>query len=152
MKKKTVIILLGLVSVLFFTATAKAFQSSEENLFDDHITIDGRTYKVSPDFSIPVGIDKDSPVKLNFSDETHELLSIERMTDDDSDNDQLEYHFGIVNAISRASTDLEYRVYVDGTECEHRSSISFCLFRFPPEYNKRENRHDYFFFSDRNLL
>ena len=115
MKKKTVIILLGLVSVLFFTATAKAFQSSEENLFDDHITIDGRTYKVSPDFSIPVGIDKDSPVKLNFSDETHELLSIERMTDDDSDNDQLEYHFGIVNAISRASTDLEYRVYVDGT-------------------------------------
>lgn len=37
------------------------------------------------------------------------------MTDDNSVSDQLEYHFGIVNAISRANTDLEYRVYVDGT-------------------------------------
>ena len=97
---------------VFFIAFSVTYA---DNDFSDCITIDGRTYKVSPDFSIPVGIDKDSPVKLNFSDETHELLSIERMTDDNSDNDQFEYHFGIVNAISRASSDLEYRVYVDGT-------------------------------------
>ena len=105
-------ILLFVLFTVFFIAFSV---TNADNDFSDCITIDGRTYKVSPDFSIPVGINKDSPVKLNFSDETHELLSIERMTDDDSDNDQLEYHFGIVNAISRASTDLEYRVYVNGT-------------------------------------
>ena len=82
--------------------------------FDDAITIDGRTYKVSPDFILPVGIDKDSPVKLLFSEDTHELLSIERLIEDDSDSNELEYHFGIVNAITRSNTDLEYRVYVDG--------------------------------------
>ena len=82
--------------------------------FDDVITIDGRTYKVSPDFILPVGIDKDSPVKLLFSEDTHELLSIERLIEDDSDSNELEYHFGIVNAITRSNTDLEYRVYVDG--------------------------------------
>lgn len=105
-----------IILFVLFTVFFIAFSvTNADNDFSDCITIDGRTYKVSPDFSIPVGINKDSPVKLNFSDETHELLSIERMTDDDSDNDQLEYHFGIVNAISRASTDLEYRVYVNGT-------------------------------------
>ena len=82
--------------------------------FDDAITIDGRTYKVSPDFILPVGIDKDSPVKLLFSEDTHELLSIMRLIEDDSDSNELEYHFGIVNAITRSNTDLEYRVYVDG--------------------------------------
>ena len=104
--------ILFVLFTVFFIAFSVTYA---DNDFSDCITIDGRTYKVSPDFSIPVGIDKDSPVKLNFSDETHELLSIERMTDDNSDNDQFEYHFGIVNAISRASSDLEYRVYVDGT-------------------------------------
>ena len=89
-------------------------QTSELQLFSDTITIDGRTYKVSSEFTFPPGIDKDSPVSLVFTDDTHELLSIERLKDDDSDNDELEYHFGIVNAISRANTDLEYRVYVDG--------------------------------------
>ncbi len=88
--------------------------SENDSVFTDLITIDGRTYKVSPYFSIPKGIDKDSPVKLNFSDETHELLSIERLIEDDSDSNEMEYHFGIVNAITRANTDLEYRVYVDG--------------------------------------
>lgn len=114
MKKKTKFILLVLLSAAFFTAAANAFQSPEENPFDDHITIDGRTYKVSPDFNIPAGIDKDSPVKLNFTDETHELLSIERLREDDSNSNEMEYHFGIVNAITRANTDWEYRVYVDG--------------------------------------
>ena len=114
MKKKTVLILIVVLSVILSTAAASAFQLSEEKQFDDHITIDGRTYKVSPEFEIPAGIDKDSPVKLNFSDETHELLSIERLIEDESDNNELEYHFGIVNAITRANTDLEYRVYVDG--------------------------------------
>ncbi|MBQ6518426.1 MAG: hypothetical protein IJI14_06885 [Anaerolineaceae bacterium] len=114
MKKKTLFILIVLLSVILSTASASAFQLSEQKQFDDHITIDGRTYKVSPDFEIPAGIDKDTPVKLNFSDETHELLSIERLIEDDSDSNELEYHFGIVNAITRANTDLEYRVYVDG--------------------------------------
>ena len=114
MKKRTIFTLLIVLSVIIVTASANAFQSSEENPFDDHITIDGRTYKVSPDFEIPAGIDKDSPVKLNFSDETHELLSIERLIEDDSNSNELEYHFGIVNAITRSNTDLEYRVYVDG--------------------------------------
>ena len=114
MKKKTLFTLFVVLSVIIVTASANAFQSSKENIFDDHITIDGRTYKVSPEFEIPAGIDKDSPVKLNFSDETHELLSIERLIEDESDNNELEYHFGIVNAITRANTDLEYRVYVDG--------------------------------------
>ena len=114
MKKKTLFILIVLLSVILSTAAASAFQLSEEKQFDDHITIDGRTYKVSPEFEIPAGIDKDSPVKLNFSDQTHELLSIERLIEDDSNNNEMEYHFGIVNAITRANTDLEYRVYVDG--------------------------------------
>ena len=114
MKKRTIFTLLIVLSVIIVTASANAFQSSEENPFDDHITIDGRTYKVSPDFESPAGIDKDSPVKLNFSDETHELLSIERLIEDDSNSNELEYHFGIVNAITRSNTDLEYRVYVDG--------------------------------------
>ena len=106
-------VLLGILKLPAYSVT----QPSEINdqIFDDCITIDGRTYKVSPDFSMPVGINKDTPVKLLFSDESHELLSIERMTDDNTDSDQLEYQFGIVNAISRANTDLEYRVYVDGT-------------------------------------
>ena len=72
-------------------------QTSEPQLFSDTITIDGRTYKVSPDFAIPPGIDKDSPVRLVFTDTTHELLSIERLKDDDSDSDELKYHFGIVS-------------------------------------------------------
>ena len=103
--------LLALFFSVFFSSNA-----NEESfkVFSESITIDGRTYKVSSDFEIPAGIDKDSPVKLNFSDETHELLSIERLIDDDSNNNEMEYHFGIVNAITRANTDLEYRVYVDG--------------------------------------
>ena len=104
-------------TLLLFSLLAGVSQgNSNENglIFDDSITIDGRTYKVSPDFQIPQGIDKDSPVKLNFSDETHELLSIERMSEDDSNSNEMEYHFGIVNAITRANTDLEYRVYVNG--------------------------------------
>ena len=114
MKKKLLFTFFVVFSAVIFTASASSLQSSDENPFDDHITIDGRTYKVSPDFEIPAGIDKDTPVKLNFSDETHELLSIERLIEDDSDSNELEYHFGIVNAITRANTDLEYRVYVDG--------------------------------------
>lgn len=102
--------------LLFSLLPGISLGSSDENdlIFDDSITIDGRTYKVSPDFKIPAGIDKDSPVKLNFSNETHELLSIERLIEDDSNRNELEYHFGIVNAITRANTELEYRVYVDG--------------------------------------
>ena len=114
MRKKLIFIFLVLISDIFFSASANAFQLSEENPFDDHITIDGRTYKVSSDFHIPAGINKDSPVKLNFSNETHELLSIERLIEDDSNSNEMEYHFGIVNAITRANNDLEYRVYVDG--------------------------------------
>ena len=45
----------------------------------DCITIDGRTYKISPEFKIPPGIDTDFPVKLIFTNDTHELLSIERL-------------------------------------------------------------------------
>ena len=41
----------------------------------DCITIDGRTYKLSPEFRIPSGIDIDSPVKLNFTDDKSELFS-----------------------------------------------------------------------------
>ena len=110
MKMKTIFFLIVVLSAFLSTAVVSAFQLSEEKKFDDHITIDGRTYNVSPEFEIPAGIDKDSPVKLNFSDETHELLSIERLIEDESDNNELEYHFGIVNAITRANTDLEYRV------------------------------------------
>ena len=105
--------LLFLIILVFPALPVRASENTTKEL-EDHITIDGRTYKVSPDFVIPPGIDKDSPVKLIFSDETHELLSIERLTDDDSNNDEMEYHFGIVNAITRANNDLEYRVYVDG--------------------------------------
>ena len=72
----------------------------------DCITIDGRTYKISPEFRIPSGIDIDSPVKLNFTDDTHELLSIERLVEDDSNSGNLEYHYGIVNAISKPGIDL----------------------------------------------
>ena len=86
----------------------------EYQLSSDCITIDGRTYKMSPEFRIPSGIDIDSPVKLNFTDDTHELLSIERLIEDDSNSGNLEYHFGIVNAISKPGIDLTYRVYVDG--------------------------------------
>ena len=106
-------ILLALI-IFVFTGFPVLASENSQNDFDEFITIDGRTYKVSPDFEIPAGIDKDSPVKLNFSDETHELLSIERLIEDDSDSNEMEYHFGIVNAITRANTDLEYRVYVDG--------------------------------------
>ena len=106
-------ILLFLI-IFVFTAFPIIASDNSQNDFDEFITIDGRTYKVSPDFAIPAGIDKDSPVKLNFSDETHELLSIERLIEDDSDSNEMEYHFGVVNAITRANTDLEYRVYVDG--------------------------------------
>ena len=80
----------------------------------DCITIDGRTYKISPEFKLPSDIDIDSPVKLNFTDDTHELLSIERLVEDNSNSGNLEYHFGIVNAISKPGMDLTYRVYVDG--------------------------------------
>ena len=116
MKIRILFFLSVLLGVIIFPASS-VNQSSERNdqSFDDCITIDGRTYKVSPAFSMPAGIDKDSPVKLLFSNESHELLSIERMTDDNTNSDQLEYHFGIVNAISKSNTDLEYRVYVDGT-------------------------------------
>ena len=106
-------ILLFLI-IFVFTGYPVLASENSQNDFDEFITIDGRTYKVSPDFVIPAGIDKDSPVKLNFSDETNELLSIERLIEDDSDSNEMEYHFGIVNAITRANTDLEYRVYVDG--------------------------------------
>ena len=106
-------ILLALI-IFVFTGFPVLASENSQNDFDEFITIDGRTYTVSPDFEIPAGIDKDSPVKLNFSDETHELLSIERLIEDDSDSNEMEYHFGIVNAITRANTDLEYRVYVDG--------------------------------------
>ena len=75
MKKKTLFILIVLLSVILSTAAVSAFQLSEEKQFDDHITIDGRTYKVSPEFEIPEGIERDYHVKLNFSDQTHELLS-----------------------------------------------------------------------------
>ena len=61
-------------------------QTSELQLFPDSITIDGRTYKVSPEFTIPPGIAKNSPVRLVFTDNTHELLSIERLVEDDSNN------------------------------------------------------------------
>lgn len=82
--------------------------------FEDSIQIDGRTYKVSPNFTIPVGIDVNSPVKINFDEETREVVSIEKLIDDTANNSYLEYHFGIVNAISKANTDLQYRVYVNG--------------------------------------
>ena len=80
-------ILLALI-IFVFTGFPVLASENSQNDFDEFITIDGRTYKVSPDFEIPAGIDKDSPVKLNFSDETHELLSIERLIDDDSNNNQ----------------------------------------------------------------
>lgn len=108
-------ILLFTIITLFAIKLPTISQDTVNQTIEDHITIDGRTYKVSSDFTIPPGIDKDSPVRLVFTDDTHELLSIERLTDDDSNNDDLEYHFGIVNAISRANTDMEYRVYLDGT-------------------------------------
>ena len=117
MKKSTFILVFLLIFVHHIAAYSQEYQVSAEtetSVFDDHITIDGRTYKVSPDFEIPAGIDKDTPVKLNFSDQTHELLSIERLIEDDSNNNEMEYHFGIVNAITRANTDLEYRVYGTG--------------------------------------
>ncbi len=95
-----------------------SFEAAEDEdevpSFEDSIQIDGRTYKVSPNFTIPAGIDVNSPVKINFDEETREVVSIERLTDDTSNNSYLEYHFGIVNAISKANTDLQYRVYVDG--------------------------------------
>ena len=106
-------ILLFLI-IFVFTGSPVLASDNSHNDFDEFITIDGRTYNVSPDFQIPAGIDKDSPVKLNFSDETNELLSIERLIEDDSNSNEMEYHFGIVNAITRANNDLEYRVYVDG--------------------------------------
>ena len=100
--------------LLFFPILSVHAEESVSDVFTDVIEVDGRTYKIASDFTIPAGIDKDSPVKLNFSDETHELLSIERLIEDDSSSNEMEYHFGIVNAISRSNTDMEYRVYVDG--------------------------------------
>ncbi len=91
MKFRFLVFIFILLGILKLPAYSKALrQAGGGNVFDDCITIDGRTYKVSPDFTIPAGIDRDSPVKLIFSDETHELLNIERMTDDDTDNDQLD--------------------------------------------------------------
>ena len=118
MKIRTFFILLLIFLMSFcnaYSQSAEDYSSEEDSLFTGTISIDGRTYKISPDFNIPANIDTDSPVKMVFSEETHELLAIERMTDDDSDSSELEYHFGIVNAISRSNTNLEYRVYVDGT-------------------------------------
>lgn len=107
-------ILLFTIITLFAIKLRVISQDTVNQTIEDHITIDGRTYKVSSEFTIPPGIDKDSPVRLVFTDDTHELLSIERLKDDDSDNNDLEYHFGVVNAISRANTDMEYRVYIYG--------------------------------------
>ncbi|MBQ6520222.1 MAG: hypothetical protein IJI14_16020 [Anaerolineaceae bacterium] len=89
---------------------------NEENVitFSDSIRIDGRTYKVAPGFTVPSSIDIDSPVKINFDENTHEVVSIERLVDDTSNNDFPEYHFGTVNTISKANLDLQYRVYIDG--------------------------------------
>ena len=97
--------------------THRAEESEDEDsipVFDDTLYIDGRTYKVSPNFSIPAGIDINSPVKINFDENTHEVVSIERLVEDTSENDFLEYHFGIVNAITKANTSLQYRVYIEG--------------------------------------
>ena len=87
-------ILLFTIITLFAIKLPTISQDTVNQTIEDHITIDGRTYKVSSDFTIPPEIDKDSPVRLVFTDDTHELLSIERLTDDDSNNDDLEYHFG----------------------------------------------------------
>lgn len=113
MKNQSFFILLLLFLINFFIASLQP-ATGEDSLFEGTINVDGRTYKIAPGFTIPSNIDTDSPVKMIFSEETHELLAIERMIDDDSDSSELEYHFGIVNAITRAKTDLEYRVYVDG--------------------------------------
>ena len=107
-------IILFTISLLLAVGFPVISQDTDNQSFEDSIIIDGRTYKISQDFEIPAGIDKDSPVKLIFSDETHELLGIERLIEDDSNSNEMEYHFGIVNAITRANTELEYRVYVDG--------------------------------------
>ena len=115
-----------LLIFLFFFLAARSSSSAQNDLYDpgmtdeatvftDSIRIDGRMYQIAPDFSIPANIDIDSPVKLIFSEESHELLSIDRLSDDASNDDELEYHFGVVNAISKPAIDLTYRVYVDGT-------------------------------------
>ena len=91
-----------------------AVNMDKDEFFTDAIRIDGRTYKIAPGFTVPEDINIDSPVKLNFSDDTHELRSIERLLEDSSTGENLEYHFGIVNAISKPGMDLTYRVYVDG--------------------------------------
>lgn len=109
MNLRTLLLILFFVIVLPSSAVSKSPESqSEIHTSNDCITIDGRTYKISPDFNIPPGIDIDSPVKLNFDDDTHELLSIERLVEDYSTGNSLEYHFGIVNAISKPGIDLSY--------------------------------------------
>lgn len=99
--------------------TVDNLMSNEEDvdsipIFEDSLQIDGRTYKVSPNFKTPAGVDINSPVKINFDENTREVVSIERLVEDTSNNNFLEYHFGVVNAITKANTSLEYRVYVDG--------------------------------------
>ena len=80
----------------------------------EYIVIDGRSYRVSKGFALPFWYSEGTPVKINFADDANTVLSIERMQDDESINEGLEYHFGIVNAVSMADEDMSYRVYVDG--------------------------------------
>ena len=57
--------------------THRAEESEDEDsipVFDDTLYIDGRTYKVSPNFSIPAGIDINSPVKINFDEKKNKKV------------------------------------------------------------------------------
>ncbi len=116
MKKQMLIFIFLLLMLVQGSIQAQdnALDTDSDEIFTDTIIIDGRTYKIAPGFSVPADINIDSPVKLNFSEITHELQSIERLVEDTSTGESLEYHFGIVNAISKPGADLSYRVYVDG--------------------------------------
>ena len=75
--------------------TVDNLMSNEEDvdsipIFEDSLQIDGRTYKVSPNFKTPAGVDINSPVKINFDENTREVVSIERLVEDTSNNNFLE--------------------------------------------------------------
>ena len=121
---KNRLILLLLVFVLTVTSVVSAQDSSQNVLNEDlfaekesssqYITIDGRSYRVSDSFVMPEWMSEDTPVMIRFGDDSNMIISLERLREDESDGTEMEYHFGIVNAITQANNNLDYRVYVNG--------------------------------------
>lgn len=105
-------------AVMFFIKDGAVFADETNQTTDpeekETLVIDGKTYILANDFVMPAGIDLDAPVRIIYSDESHEVKSIERLMDDTSNNDFFEYVFGTVDALSEADANMDYRVYVNG--------------------------------------